>query len=191
MARYQRDRRNDPLVKAKAAGYEKKYRQNHPEKIRELTAGWRARNRERLRLEQAEIRKRRGKEKQSELQRASYAKHAEERRAQKREYRVANLPKVRIWAANRDARERGATGSYTLSDVLVLFEKQRRKCATCKTSISAKKGKKKFHVDHVQPVSRGGSNNPENLQLLCATCNLKKHKKTPEEWAALNGLLFC
>jgi uncharacterized protein YgiB involved in biofilm formation len=29
-------------------------------------------------------------------------------------------------------------------------------------------------LDHVQPVSRGGSSKPENLQLLCRLCNNRK-----------------
>jgi len=29
-------------------------------------------------------------------------------------------------------------------------------------------------VDHIIPRARGGQNNPENLQLLCITCNSQK-----------------
>ncbi len=31
-----------------------------------------------------------------------------------------------------------------------------------------------LHIDHVVPVSRGGLTEPENLQTLCAPCNLRK-----------------
>lgn len=39
-----------------------------------------------------------------------------------------------------------------------------------------------LHVDHIVPHSRGGSNDVENLQMLCARCNLSKGTKTMEEW---------
>ena len=43
-------------------------------------------------------------------------------------------------------------------------------------------GKKKyyedFEVDHIKPLSKGGSNDKGNLQLLCGHCNRKKSNKT-------------
>lgn len=39
-----------------------------------------------------------------------------------------------------------------------------------------------YHVDHVFPVSRGGSNSKRNIQLLCPRCNLQKYDKTMEEF---------
>ena len=38
------------------------------------------------------------------------------------------------------------------------------------------------HIDHVVPVSRGGTNDRENLVYCCTSCNLSKHDKTLEEW---------
>ena len=37
-------------------------------------------------------------------------------------------------------------------------------------------------VDHIQPKSRSGQDNIENLQLLCNNCNSSKGKKTMAEW---------
>ena len=31
-----------------------------------------------------------------------------------------------------------------------------------------------FHIDHIFPMSKGGKTTPENLQLLCRSCNMKK-----------------
>ena len=41
-----------------------------------------------------------------------------------------------------------------------------------------------FHIDHIQPTSRGGQDDIENLQLLCGYCNSSKQGKTMAEWIA-------
>lgn len=42
-----------------------------------------------------------------------------------------------------------------------------------------------FHYDHLWPVSRGGSNEPNNIVMACAPCNLAKGGKTLVEWRGL------
>lgn len=39
-------------------------------------------------------------------------------------------------------------------------------------------------VDHVLPISRGGTNDLSNLVTACRPCNSSKNAKTPEEWEA-------
>lgn len=39
-----------------------------------------------------------------------------------------------------------------------------------------------FHIDHVIPVSRGGTNEPQNLTTACQSCNLSKGSKLVSEW---------
>ena len=41
-----------------------------------------------------------------------------------------------------------------------------------------------FEIDHKVPVSRGGSNLPDNLHLTCEPCNRQKNKLTVEEFVA-------
>jgi hypothetical protein len=41
------------------------------------------------------------------------------------------------------------------------------KCGYCGTQFD-------LTVDHITPISAGGSNHPDNLQILCRSCNGKK-----------------
>lgn len=79
----------------------------------------------------------------------------------------------------RRALERGADGEFSKEDVLLLQLSQGYMCIYC-----GKSTREKYHVDHVHPLSRGGSNWPDNLQILCPRCNLQKNDKTHEEFLA-------
>lgn len=44
-------------------------------------------------------------------------------------------------------------------------------------------------IDHLLPISRGGTHTMDNLTLACRACNAGKSDKTPEEFAAYK--LIC
>lgn len=86
-------------------------------------------------------------------------------------------PEIRyLLNAKRRARKYAAKGSHTINDLKILFNKQKAKCC-CGATLS-----KGYTVDHKNPLSRGGSNWPRNLQLLCRSCNSSKGNKTMREW---------
>ena len=59
----------------------------------------------------------------------------------------------------------------------VLFGQQEGLCAGCRGDFPFKL----FEVDHKVPLSRGGTDHLENLQLLCSSCNRIKGDR-PMEW---------
>jgi len=86
---------------------------------------------------------------------------------------------------NRAARKRGAEGFHSKTDIDRISADQRGKCAACGRRVT----RKERHVDHIQPLSKGGSNWPSNLQILCGPCNLSKSAKDPLTWARGLGKL--
>lgn len=41
----------------------------------------------------------------------------------------------------------------------------------------------KYELDHIYPKSRGGSNQPDNFQILCGDCNRSKAARLMKDWA--------
>lgn len=105
-------------------------------------------------------------------------------------WRKANPEKVResrfMQNHRRRARENAAAGMFDRADLTQILKAQGFMCAYCKTNL--RKGKK--HLDHIQPLFRGGSCDRSNLQYLCVPCNLSKGHKDPIEFAQSRGLLL-
>lgn len=80
---------------------------------------------------------------------------------------------------NRQAKTRGGNGTFSISDVQAMHDRQLGSCAGCARSFSDVLPPT---IDHVMPLSRGGSNFPENLQLMCKSCNDSKGARTMDEW---------
>jgi CRISPR/Cas system Type II protein with McrA/HNH and RuvC-like nuclease domain len=106
-----------------------------------------------------------------------------------RRWRENNHEKRAAYQRNREARKMQADGTHTDADIQKLFAQQGGRCNACGKKL-IRYNKKQYHVDHIEPLSRGGSNWPGNLQLLCPFCNLSKGDKDPIEWARENGRLF-
>lgn len=114
----------------------------------------------------------------------SSKENPERNRANARQYYARHKDKYSTHSRNRKARARNADGHHTAKQIKEMFAKQGGKCANCKASLKGGQ-----HVDHIMPLSRGGSNWISNIQLLCPPCNLTKKAKLPEEWARMNGRL--
>lgn len=59
-----------------------------------------------------------------------------------------------------------------------LYGVQKGYCPGCKRHVEFDF----MDVDHKLPIKRGGTNDQENLQMLCRTCNASKGSKTMDEW---------
>lgn len=86
----------------------------------------------------------------------------------------------------RRARTRNAEGSFTSADITLMLVAQGGHCFWCDADID---NYKKRHVDHYIPLARGGTNWSNNIVLACATCNLQKRDKLPDEFLAYRAAL--
>lgn len=66
-------------------------------------------------------------------------------------------------------------------DLLRLLFNSKHECAQCQSMPPDVK----LHIDHKHPASKGGLSRYQNLQFLCADCNVKKSNKIErikEQW---------
>lgn len=133
----------------------------------------------------------RNAERISEHRRQFRMQHKELLSERNRVYRAANKERLAVTARARlhirRARIFQADGEYTGADIQAQYERQKGRCyyAACGHS----KLGDKYHVDHVVPLARGGTNWPDNIVLACPACNLSKHNRLPHEWPEGGRLL--
>jgi 5-methylcytosine-specific restriction endonuclease McrA len=96
-----------------------------------------------------------------------------------RNWRRNNIERARITGRRHVHARRTAEGTFTAADINGLFENQGGKCLTCDAIFSTNNP---YTIDHDTPVSRGGSNWPSNLNLLCKGCNSSKGASTLQEY---------
>lgn len=106
-------------------------------------------------------------------------KRHKERRDERKKTEPGFIEKVAGWitAGNHRRRARNLSvadqGHYTASEFEALCEKFNHRCLCCGE-------KKPLTVDHVVPLSLGGTNLIENVQPLCGSCNTKKFTKSTD-----------
>lgn len=129
------------------------YRKN-AERSKAAGRAWAERNRERSR----EIKQRH----------ARTEKHRTRRRAYLAEWRAANPDRVKLYSWQSNARRKGLPRhSLGASDIAYLLADP---CAYC--------GKPAGEVDHIVPLTRGGTSEADNLTSACRSCNARKHNKS-------------
>jgi 5-methylcytosine-specific restriction endonuclease McrA len=112
------------------------------------------------------------------MQRFRSTQRGQERNRQQSTACHKRRPEIgRAAGQNRRTNKLKADGSHSSQDVRDLYEASAGKCAYCGEDVGDN-----YHVDHIHPLSRGGSNGPENLAIACPGCNLSKGDKTLQEW---------
>ncbi len=150
------------------------YREAHPQACRKAEQKWLSTNSEKhaqadRNWQQANPEKNRAKA------RRHAAKYPERRRANLRRWCANNPERAHALSKARRAREQGAPGEgYSLvqwEQVCVVWGG----CAYCDAQ-------ENLTVDHVRPLSKDGTHEPENLVPCCRSCNSSKNVRALSEW---------
>ena len=107
-------------------------------------------------------------------------------RQQSREWFAAHPDKRAIYEQNRRAKKRANGGRLSPGLKVRLYASQKGACACCRAGFPLGD----LHMDHVMPLSKGGANADDNMQLLCQPCNQSKHAKHPVDFMQERGYLL-
>lgn len=137
----------------KAKAKQREYNRTHREQMREYDS-----NRKELHAERSRI----------------YTKtYPEKIRAQNKSYSSLHRELRCMYAHKRRALKMQSGGNYTVAEWLSLKIKYDSTCLCCGKS----EPEIKLTADHVIPLTKGGTNNIDNIQPLCRSCNSKKYNK--------------
>lgn len=79
---------------------------------------------------------------------------------------------------NQRAKEKGATDTLSLTDWEKILKKFGNRCAYCGSD-----GKPLgLGADHLIPLTKGGTNTPDNVVPCCRSCNSRKNTKAFFDW---------
>lgn len=134
------------------------------------------------RREAARAWKRRNRDKVREARRRYYLENRERELSEARAWRARNGDRlavyvarhrgyVRDWQAKRKAER---TGKVAMFDPATVRSDYGSRCWACGSTDS-------LCMDHIIPLSIGGSNFAHNLRLLCASCNARKGSRLDHE----------
>jgi 5-methylcytosine-specific restriction endonuclease McrA len=101
--------------------------------------------------------------------------HRERFNAYRREWAKLNPDKISEYAHRRSGRRIGRLPAGTIK---AIGESQSWMCVACSVSLL----ESGYHKDHIMPLAMGGLHEPENIQLLCPRCNMRKGAKHPDDF---------
>jgi len=65
------------------------------------------------------------------------------------------------------------------TDLINIFQNQNSRCTLC-GKVLDENGT--LHIDHIEPLSKGGTTTVDNLQILCVYCNIGKYDLSVDDY---------
>ena len=166
-------RRYATTYKGRYSEQYKNWTKNNPDKSREIAKRYYLKNKDKARERQRRSYER-NKEERRAKQRERYRENSEYYKNRARQYAKLHPDKKRLYQSWRRVR------IYSTGNLSTFIERQWRvvlfgsQCAYC--------GGAYEEMDHIIPLSKGGSDNPGNLVPACRRCNATKKTKEWKEW---------
>ena len=176
----------------------KTYSLKNSEKIKDYKKQWALKNQDRLK-EDRKIYVKNNKDRIAETKKEWAEKNKERVFLTKQKYYLRNTEKVKERAKIFSKTEKGIINARLVhlrrrerikkvpldkNDLKELISRYKN-CYWCNDKLNGI-----YHIDHYIPVSKGGTNEINNLVLSCPTCNLRKNAKDPHKFALEMGRLL-
>lgn len=162
-----------------SAERKRRYRERHPDRVREQNRRWREENPEKKRAANASWRDAnpdhpRDVEAQRALSAAWYQQNKDRRRTTSLAWQAAHPEKLSEYQKRRRARRLGSNPDLTDEQWAGIVAEFGGRCAYCEAE--------GVEQDHVIPLSRGGRHTESNVVPACRKCNASKGTKYLAEW---------
>lgn len=153
----------------------KLWKEQHPEKVKEIKAAYRERNREKLREKNRKYSER---NKEAIRQKGQLYYQRPETKQRILEYyrsKQGRLMQARARHARRARKNQVHKVRYSNDDLQRLYNHFNNCCAFC--GVNAK-----LTIDHFIPLSKNGPDVLGNLVPACSTCNCSKYQQDAQSW---------
>ena len=157
--------------------YAREYQQAHAHEHHEASLAYSRRNTEKKRGYYVAHR-----DEQRASMRAYYMAHREESWAYTKEYQRTHPEVLKATQERRRAAKLRSPGTVTSGQWRAICKAYGSRCAYCEE-------KTKLTMDHVIPLSKGGSHTPDNIVPACRSCNSAKSAGPPKPLPAIRLLL--
>lgn len=160
----------------------REWAKNHPEKIKEISAKYEKKHREKILIYKRKHAKEYRKQHPNEIRERTYkwrSKNMDKVRSYIRDYYKKHPEIIVEKNHKREARLRGLPADLTIEQWEEIKAAWGYACAYCGHKWHEIKGG--LTQDHVIPVIQGGAYTADNIVPACRSCNSKKGGRTPEQ----------
>ncbi len=182
--RYQYLKEHDPEFSRRNVQSVARGRKLHPERSKEKRKAEYQKAQDVIKLRVAKWFKA-NRAKALEYRREYYQANKDRIQEDQKRWKTANRDRLYSIQHNQRVKGRAAAGRFTAADINEILAAQKGRCALCRVKL----GKTK-HLDHIVPISKGGTNHRSNIQWTCALCNQRKASKDQMDFARELGLLL-